>query len=127
MPSAARADTGFTHPGGSDNLTHHGTIRDMPDLPGISDNFTRHPVDRISKESTDSPDGRRMGATYLPVVYVNDKIGNDSYDGSYPTVLGGGIGPKKTIQAGIDICEWDARDMWRQGLPREYHIEDCIY
>ena len=58
------------------------------------------------KESVTDPDHEgalseeeRIYAT----VYVDGSIGDDSYDGHYWTTMGGGVGPKKTIQAGIDI------------------------
>ena len=58
------------------------------------------------KESVTDPDHEgalseeeRIYAT----VYVDGSIGDDSYDGHYWTAMGGGVGPKKTIQAGIDI------------------------
>lgn len=46
--------------------------------------------------------GRSLGAGTLSNVYVNGTTGDDGYDGSSPTVLGSGVGPKSTIQAGID-------------------------
>ncbi|HSG28349.1 MAG TPA: right-handed parallel beta-helix repeat-containing protein [Candidatus Krumholzibacterium sp.] len=36
-------------------------------------------------------------------VYVDGTVGDDAYDGSSLKVMGDGVGPKKTIQAGIDI------------------------
>ncbi len=36
-------------------------------------------------------------------VYVNGTTGNDAYDGSRPVFEGGTVGPKRTIQAGIDV------------------------
>ncbi|MBI4777965.1 hypothetical protein HY792_03470, partial [Candidatus Desantisbacteria bacterium] len=37
------------------------------------------------------------------IVYVNSDIGNDTYDGSSPTFQGSIVGPRKTIQAGLNI------------------------
>ncbi len=36
-------------------------------------------------------------------IYVNGTTGNDSYDGSSPVVVSGTIGPKQTVQGGIDV------------------------
>jgi hypothetical protein len=49
---------------------------------------------------------KRQGADYLDDVYVNGTTGNDSYDGSSPTFLGGIAGPKKTIQEGINCVNY---------------------
>ena len=35
--------------------------------------------------------------------YVDASIGDDTYDGSSPTFQGGNVGPKKTIQAGVNV------------------------
>ena len=37
--------------------------------------------------------------------YVDTTNGNDNYDGLSSTAQGGGVGPKKTIQAGIDAAD----------------------
>ncbi|MHC4676153.1 MAG: right-handed parallel beta-helix repeat-containing protein, partial [Planctomycetota bacterium] len=42
-----------------------------------------------------------------PPYYVDAIDGNDGYDGLAPTPQGGGVGPKKTIQAGIDAASDD--------------------
>ncbi|MBN1690291.1 MAG: hypothetical protein JW901_04660 [Dehalococcoidia bacterium] len=39
------------------------------------------------------------------IVYVNDATGNDAWDGSSPVHTAGNVGPRRTIQAGIDtVC-----------------------
>ncbi len=48
---------------------------------------------------------RRVGAVFYPVTYVNAATGNDAYTGDSPSVGPGGVGPKKTIQAGINAVE----------------------
>lgn len=53
------------------------------------------PTDVISDEG----DRGVVNAT----VYVDASIGSDDYDGSSLTCRGNGVGPKKTIQAGVDI------------------------
>jgi parallel beta-helix repeat protein/predicted outer membrane repeat protein len=40
-----------------------------------------------------------------PPYYVDTTDGNDNYDGLASTPQGGGVGPKKTIQAGIDAAD----------------------
>jgi hypothetical protein len=39
----------------------------------------------------------------LNIVFVNGTTGNDSYDGSAPVFVSGSVGPKQTIQAGINV------------------------
>jgi parallel beta-helix repeat protein len=39
----------------------------------------------------------------VATVFVDASIGSDDYDGSSLTFKGNGVGPKKTIQAGVDI------------------------
>lgn len=51
------------------------------------------------KNSHTEEEEKRVYAT----VYVDGSIGDDANDGSYWTDMGRGVGPKKTIQAGIDI------------------------
>ena len=41
----------------------------------------------------------------LSDVYVNRSTGSDNYTGSSPIVLSGGIGPKRTIQAGLNEAD----------------------
>jgi len=38
-------------------------------------------------------------------IYVNDTTGDDTWDGTSPTWVSGTIGPKKTIQAGINVVD----------------------
>ncbi|MFH1615868.1 MAG: right-handed parallel beta-helix repeat-containing protein [Planctomycetota bacterium] len=41
----------------------------------------------------------------MPPVYVDPNIGDDSYDGSSPIVLGDLVGPKASLQAGINAAK----------------------
>jgi hypothetical protein len=57
------------------------------------------------KETSTAPDqGSALSEEKIyATVYVDGSIGDDAYDGRSRTVMGGGVGPKRTIQAGIDI------------------------
>lgn len=77
-----------------------------------------------TSECTAGPVAQSLGAGFLEDVYVNGATGNDIYDGSSPSVQVGGIGPKKTIQAGIDACEYDGTVHIAAGLYRENIVID---
>lgn len=54
------------------------------------------------------PSRQTYAGSTLDDVYVNGTMGNDSYDGSSPVPLSATVGPKKTIQAGIDTASIDS-------------------
>lgn len=59
----------------------------------------------IATDNDTSPATSNYGGSFtvgLITSYVNATIGNDNYDGSSPTYEGANVGPKKSIQAGID-------------------------
>lgn len=63
--------------------------------------------DREDVTSTDDiSDGSGLNDTHA-AVYVDASAGSDSHDGSSPTCKGNGTGPKKTIQAGLDVTPVD--------------------
>lgn len=62
---------------------------------GCEQETVTSPDDVVSYED----DSEVVNAT----VYVDASIGSDDYDGSSLTFLGNDVGPKKTIQAGVDI------------------------
>lgn len=57
------------------------------------------------KETVTSPDQEKAISPedIIATVYVDASIGSDDYDGSSLTFRGNGVGPKKTIQAGVEI------------------------
>jgi len=50
-----------------------------------------------------------------PVIYLSDSIGSDSYNGLSGTVDGGGVGPKKTINAALDVSTGGSHVLFRRG------------
>lgn len=82
----------------------------LPSVPGLTDsakNFNASAAPPAERQwpAAAAVDGiESQGAGSLDDVYVNDRTGDNSYDGSSPTLQPGGVGPKKTIQAGIDVC-----------------------
>lgn len=55
-------------------------------------------------------------------IYVDSSIGSDSYDGSSPTYEGNNVGPKKTIQAGVDAISAGSVCMVAAGTYTEHVI-----
>ncbi|MBN1690247.1 MAG: hypothetical protein JW901_04435 [Dehalococcoidia bacterium] len=65
------------------------------------------------------PSRQTYAGGVLDNVYVNGTMGNDSYDGSSPVPLSATVGPKKTIQAGIDAASTDSWVRVAEGVYRE--------
>lgn len=60
------------------------------------------------------------------VIYVNGTIGSDSYDGSSPTVDGGGVGPKATYAGAKALVPFIRRKDYMIKMAAGTYSEQCV-
>ncbi|MDD5312784.1 MAG: choice-of-anchor Q domain-containing protein [Dehalococcoidia bacterium] len=83
----------------------------MPSIPGFDVSGGRFQTNSVPPmllpmpHHTTSPGSMILGAGSLADVYVNGTTGSDNYTGSSPTVQAGDVGPKKTLQAGLNEAD----------------------
>jgi len=78
---------------------------DLPDSDG--DTIPDGDEDIDSDGLTNLDEYERYGSNPLAAPYYVDGVnGDDAFDGRAPTPQGGGVGPKQTIQAGLNIADW---------------------
>jgi len=83
----------------------------MPSVPGFDvsgwnfQSISAPPLPLQMPQHTATAGIMMLGAGSLADVYVNGTTGSDNYTGSSPTVQAGDVGPKKTIQAGLNEAD----------------------
>ncbi|MFH1898341.1 MAG: right-handed parallel beta-helix repeat-containing protein [Candidatus Desantisbacteria bacterium] len=78
-----------------------GIISGTPTIEG-SFTFTVHVTDSAGRNTSKELSLYIVSAGGR-TIYVNNEIGNNTYDGLSSTVQGGTVGPKKTIQTGLNV------------------------